>query len=265
MPMQDTQRNFVKVAGLLPVAAAVFAGSAHATVTNEGTAYRLDDGKAAYREIHMVFESGGKPARLVLYRCVDGTAFARKIVVKREGALDPDFDFIDGRTGYREGVRTTDNGREVYWQASKGDAEKRKIVDAPANAVIDAGFDALVRTQWQQLSSTNGIDARFLLPSAMRFLKVRIQRIGGMPATGTTHLRMKLDSWCGFAAPDTNLDYQTADRHLLRFKGIGNIRDRRGRTQAVRIEFPGGLQPHMTRAAEIDAARRMPLTGHCGD
>lgn len=265
MPMPHIQRTFVVITAMLPVAAAVFAGSAHAAVTNEGTAYRLDDGKAAYRESHMLFESGGKPARLVLYRCMDGTAFARKIVVERVGALEPDFDFIDGRTGYREGVRTTDKGREVYWQASKGEAEKRKIVDVPADAVIDAGFDALVRTQWQQLSSKNGLDARFLLPSAMRFLKVRIQRIGGTPATGTTHLRMKLDTWYGFAAPDTDIDYQTTDRHLLRFKGIGNIRDRRGRAQAVRIEFPGGLQPRMTRAAEIDAARRIPLTGHCGD
>ena len=75
---------------------------------------------------------------------------------------------------------------------------------------------------------------------------------------------MKLDTWYGFAAPDTDVDYRTSDRTLLRFKGIGNIRDMRGRNQAVRIEFPGGLQPRIANAADIVSARDMPLTGRCG-
>ena len=264
MPTAQLQRTLFKFAGMLPAAAAVFAGSADAAVTNEGTAYRLDDGKAAYREIHMQHQSDGNPVRLVLYRCMDGSAFARKTVVERKGAVSPDFDFIDGRTGYREGARTTDKGREVYWQKSEGDAEKRKLLAAPADAVIDAGFDAMVRARWTQLSGKNGIDAHFLLPSALRFLKVKIERRDAASAAGTTRLRMKLDTWYGFAVPETDLDYRNSDRRLLRFKGIGNIHDRRGRHQAVRIEFPGGLQASTASAAEIEAARRLPLSSRCG-
>jgi len=239
-------------------------GSANAAVTNEGTAYRLDDGKAAYREIHMRQEGGGNPTSLVLYRCMDGTAFARKILVERNGAVAPDFDFIDGRTGYREGIRTTNKGREAYWQKAGGAAEKRKIVDIPANAVIDAGFDAMVRAQWVRLGSKDGIEASFLLPSSLRFLKVNIQHIAGVPNAGITRLRMTLDTWYGFAAPDTDLDYQSSSRRLLRFKGIGTIREARGRHQAVSIEFPGGLQARAASTGEIEAARRLPLTGQCG-
>lgn len=263
--MPNIQRTVVMFAGLLAIAGMALAGPADSAVTNEGTAYRLDDGKPAYREIHLSFESVGKPARLVLYRCMDGTAFARKIVVEQEDARAPDFDFIDGRTGYREGAHGTRKGRDVYWQQSKGAKDQRKVLDAPADTVIDAGFDALVKTQWAQLNSKEGIGASFLLPSAMRFLKVKIQRIAGPTTPGITRLRMKLDTWYGFAAPDTDIDYQTSDRRLLRFKGIGNIRDRRGRNQAVRIEFPGGLQPRVSSAADIDAARRIPLTGRCGE
>ena len=262
--MPNIQRNVAIFYGLLPIAAAAFAGTADAAATNEGIAYRLDDGKPAYRELHMSFVSGGNPARLVLYRCMDGSAFARKIVVERESAFAPDFDFIDGRTGYREGAHGTSKFRDVYWQPSKGDPEQRKHLGAPADAVIDAGFDALVRSQWTQLNSKVGIRANFLLPSAMRFLKVKIQPIAGTPAAGITHFRMKLDTWYGFAVPDADIDYQTSDRRLLRFKGIGNIRDRRGHHQLVRIEFPGGLQPRAATNVEIDAARRIPLTGNCG-
>lgn len=240
------------------------AGSANAAVTSEGTAYRLDDGKAVYRETHMLQQGGGDPTRLVLYRCMDGTAFARKTLVEREGPMAPDFDFIDGRTGYREGARTTDKGREVYWQKATGDAEQRKIVDIPAHAVIDAGFDAMVRGQWSRLDSKKGVEASFLLPSALRFIKVDIQRISAAPAAGITRLRMTLATWYGFAAPATDLDYQSSSRRLLRFKGIGTIRDAGGRHQAVRIEFPGGLQPRIASAGEIETARRLPLTGQCG-
>lgn len=231
---------------------------------SEGTAYRLEDGAAAYREMHLLFDSGSHPARLVLYRCMDGSAFARKIVVERSGAATPDFDFIDGRSGYREGVRTTARGREVYVQKSGATSEERKTLDVPANAVIDAGFDATIRAQWSRLATPAGIRANFLLPSAKRFLKVSITRAGTNPAPGVTHLRMQLDTWYGFAAPDTNLDYRNSDRRLLRFQGIGSIRDGHGRNQAVRIEFPGGLQGRHASAGEIEAARRLPLASHCG-
>ncbi len=250
--------------GVLAIAAALMPASADATTTNEGTAYRLDNGVAAYRESYLLYQSDGLPARLVLYRCMDGSVFARKTVVDRSGAATPDFDFIDGRTGYREGVRNTPRGREVYWQKSRAAVEKRKLLDVPAHAVIDTGFDAMIRTQWSRLSTEGGISANFLLPSALRFLKVSIEQLERQTASGVTHLRLKLDTWYGFAAPDTDLDYRSSDRRLLRFKGIGTIRDALGRNQTVRIEFPGGLQGRQASVSEIAAARRLPLTGRCG-
>lgn len=264
MPNPHIPCTALTLASLLSVAAGLMPASADAAVTNEGTAYRLDGGTAAYREIHMLFASGGAPARLVLYRCMNGAPFARKIMIERAGEMTPDFDFVDGRTGYREGVRTTARGREVYWQKSATAVEKAKSLAIPANAVIDAGFDSMIRTHWAELGSGNSISANFLLPSALRFLKVNIEQVKGDPVPGVIHLRMKLDTWYGFAAPDTDLYYRSSDQRLLRFKGIGTIRDTRGRNQAVRIEFPDGLQGHQTNASEIAAARRLPLTGRCG-
>ena len=250
--------------GLVSMTTALMPASAEAAATNEGTAYRLDNGAAAYRESHMMYQSDGIPARLVLYRCMDGSAFARKTVVERTDATAPDFDFVDGRTGYREGVRSTSRGREVYWQKSATAGEKTKTLAMPANAVIDAGFDAMVRTHWAKLGTGTSVSANFLLPSALRFLNVSIERVKSGAVPGVTHLRMKLDTWYGFAAPDTDLHYRSSDQRLLRFKGIGSIRDTHGRHQAVRIEFPGGLTSRQASASEIAAARRLPLTGRCG-
>lgn len=264
MPNPHIQYPRITFVGLFAIAAGLMPAPADATTTNEGTAYRLDNGVAAYRESHMLYQSAGMPARLVLYRCMDGSAFARKTVMERSGAATPDFDFIDGRTGYREGVRSTTRGREVYWQKSKAADEKSKTLDVPANAVIDAGFDAMIRTHWSRLSTEAGISANFLLPSALRFLKVSIKQVKDKPVPSVTHLRMQLDTWYGFATPDTDLHYRSSDQRLLRFNGIGTIRDAHGRNQTVRIEFPGGLQGRQASAGEIAAARRLPLTGRCG-
>ena len=264
MPNPHIKCTLLTFVGLLSITAALMPSLADATTTNEGTAYRLDDGTAAYREIHMLYANDGVPARLVLYRCMSGAPFARKIMVERAGEAAPDFDFIDARTGYREGVRTTARGREVYWQKSATTLERTRKLALPANAVIDAGFDAMVRTHWASLATGNSISANFLLPSAQRFLKVSIEPVNAAPVAGVTHLRMTLDTWYGFAAPDTDLYYRSSDQRLLRFKGIGTIHDTRGRNQAVRIEFPDGLQGRPASTSEITAVRRLPLTGRCG-
>jgi len=69
-------------------------------------------------------------ARPALYRRASGEPFARKWV--RDVGLDefPDFELLEARDGYREGVRTHD-GRSQRTQA-----------------VADAGSDAFVRNHW---------------------------------------------------------------------------------------------------------------------
>jgi hypothetical protein len=80
----------------------------------EATAYARKGEAVVYRESHWRYRQDGAARRLVLYRCPDGRAFARKTVVERGAAQAPDFDFEDARDGYREGVRSSERGRVVY-------------------------------------------------------------------------------------------------------------------------------------------------------
>ena len=64
----------VLVATLLALAPA----SRAAVLETVGDAHARDDGRLLYREQHLVRRDGDRPLeRLVLYRCPDGTAFAR--------------------------------------------------------------------------------------------------------------------------------------------------------------------------------------------
>lgn len=247
-----------RIAMALVLACPAVAGAAD---RYDGLAYAARSGALVYRETHWRYLDRGTAARLVVYRCLNGTAFARKEVFDRPSATAPDFEFVDARDGYREGVRTQAGRREVFWQASRGTASKQRTIEVGAQSVIDAGFDAMVRSRWEPLMAGKTVAAAFLLPSRQDFLAVKIRE--QQRRQDTVRLSMRLDAWYGFAAPNTELTYRLGDRCLVRFEGIGTIRDDKGRHQAVRIEFPDKLRVAGIAQAEIDAAKTTPLTGRC--
>lgn len=222
----------------------------------EGQAYRLKGGQLLYRESHWLQANG---ERLVLYRCATGEPFARKYV--SDGSPAPDFELVDARDGYREGVRTRDGQREIFTQARTGASERRKSLPSRSQQIIDAGFDAYIRQQWNALTPANPRQVAFVLPSRLDTLAFKLEpRAPRDPAERS--FRLSLDAWYGAAIPGITVTYAQPSRHLLRFEGIGNIRDDKGDYPSVRIEFPPG-QRRTATPGELDAARRQPLVNGC--
>jgi hypothetical protein len=252
---------------LLGLAIACLAGSAGATtdiLRQEARAYARKGEALLYRESHWRYRQDGLAYRLVLYRCPDGRAFARKTVVERASAQAPDFDFEDARDGYREGVRTGPRGRTVYVRSSTDAAPRERSLALPTGGVIDAGFDASVRLHWDALRAGREVDQPFLLPSRMAFVPVSLRPGGGVRWSGipAQRLTMRLDRWYGFIAPTMQLTYADADQRLLEFAGIATIRDDAGKHQDVRIVFPDPATPADTDA--LRQARATPLVRSCG-
>lgn len=243
----------------------VTAGSATATVEHhEGLAYPLEGGDLLYREQHWRVLIDGIATRIVLYRCPDGLPFARKQVRESTSAMAPDFELLDGRDGYREGVRSVSGRREAFWQVDATAQPQTRAFDPDADTVIDAGFDAYVRTHWNGLLAGERHQARFLLPSALRQFPVRLQRQDDGAGKGEVGFQMRLDAWYGFAAPRTRVFYGESDARLLRFEGVGSIRDVRGRHRPVRIVFPPDHAPAAPASRQqAQAALQMPLDGQC--
>ncbi|MCX7563661.1 hypothetical protein OS176_08920 [Xanthomonadaceae bacterium XH05] len=238
--------------------------SLEAVEHHEGLAYRLEGGPLLYSEHHWRLDIDGIATRIVLYRCPDGRPFARKQVREITAATSPDFELLDARDGYREGVRSMAGRREMFWQA---DADAQAMVRdfvPDAGTVIDAGFDAYVRQHWEGLLAGERGQARFLLPSALRLFPVRLWRHDDGMDAGEVGFRMRLDAWYGFAVPQTLVVYRVSDRRLLRFEGTGSIRDPRGRHRPVRIVFApqSAPAPESGRRQALDALQ-LPLDGRC--
>lgn len=244
-------------AGVVPVS------GAHAAERYEGRAQARGGGPVLYSETHWLYPQDGRTARLVLYRCADGTPFARKRV-SDAASVAPDFEFVDGRDGYREGVRTAGGRRLVFWQPRASAPAREKPLPPHAQAVIDAGFDAFVRKRWNALDAGTA-SAGFLIPSRFDYLGVKVRdagasRVDGQPARKLT---MRLDAWFGFALPEIALVYGEAGRRLLRYEGIGTIRDAKGRNQNVSIEFPASLRTATVPAAQVSEADGAKLAAQC--
>lgn len=267
MPTAALRRGLVRVASFgIAAAVALPAGAARIAERDEATAYALDDGRVLYRESHWRYaDAMGSPAWLVLYRCPDGAAFARKRLQTHPRSSAPDFDFIDARSGRREGVRGHVGGREVYAQADATSALRRAPIDAAAPPVIDAGFDAFVREQWTRLGPGRTVAAPFLLPSRLRTLPLRLETVREGIEQGRTVrvLRLRLDSWIGAALPEVELTYDVVDRRLRRFRGLGTIRSGQGAPLPVRIEFGPAAQKQPVSEAQLQGLQQAPLVDRC--
>jgi hypothetical protein len=248
---------------LLSVTVACFgAVSQHPARHFEGTAYA--GAKAVFKEEHFRFaDASGVTTELVLYRCPSDEPFARKWVRDVANNEAPDFELVDARTGYREGVRTIDGRREAFVQTDRESVLRTVVLPVRPDSVIDAGFDAFVSNRWDELDSTGHIS--FVVPSRLGYLDMRIkstdfETLAGEPVR---HVRLGLDTWYSFVAPTIDLHYASSDHSVRRFEGPSNILDASGRRQAVRVEFPGTTVFPTPTQQEIDHAAALSLANHC--
>ncbi len=222
----------------------------------EGDARHPDNDRLLYREAHLIRRDGERPVeRIVLYRCPDGTAFARKRVDYRNSALAPEFEMIDAR-GHREGLRR-EGGRTLTWSGSE---PARPLSAAKATLVADAGFDEFVRQRWPQLTGGQPQTVAFAVPAFGRSLPFKIRAAGArVDAQGDRMHRfeLRLDGLLGAITSKIAVEYGAEDRRLRRFTGLTNIRDARGDQIEARIDFPQAPRP--ADARRWQAAAEQPL------
>lgn len=236
---------------------------ANAAEHYEGDAYAVGDGRLLYRESHWLYEDAGVDTRIVLYHCPDGAPFARKRIRVSSNAQAPVFVLVDARNGYTEGIRGSGDARKVFVRANKAAFEHAALVSIHADTVIDAGFDAFVRSHWDTLSSGSMAPLSFIVPARLAALDFNVHRVDDEVIDGRAarRFRLALASWYGGFLPHIDVVYDLATRCLLRFEGIGNVRGTNGRNLDVRIEFSGKKLP--ASAADVAAASTVSLTGLC--
>jgi len=228
---------------LFLLAGALGAHSAMANVSvryEQGNAWNLQRTRLLYTESHWLqYEDGRLQERTVLYRCSDGTPFARKNVSYRNSAVAPEFNFQDRRLNYQEGLSRKNNRASLWYQ--KGDKRSEQPLPATSNLVADSGFDAFIKSRWQQLNQSRELPLQFAVPARLKSYGFVLAPSGETRYLNTTarNFTLGLDGWLGFFAPDIEVTYSLDGQRLLRFKGLSNILANDGKSQInAQIEFP---------------------------
>jgi hypothetical protein len=206
----------------------------------QGKAWNSDKTKVLYYESHWTTsENAVLKNRTVLYRCVDGTAFARKEINYARSTLAPEFSFNDVRFNYQEGLRWQKDRPEL-WFVRNGQRQQ-KLLSNSDKLVADAGFDVFVKNQWPALSAARRQSLQFAVPSRLTSYAFNLQRINSLPFNKepAQSFKLSIDGWLGFVAPNIEITYSRNSKRLLRFKGLSNILNNQGEkpVNAI-IEFP---------------------------
>ncbi|KAA2286170.1 hypothetical protein [Arenimonas fontis] len=271
MPLPDRPHRLSSLTWLLlalaGAASAVSSPRPGLALHYEGEARALDDGSLLYRESHWLFELGGTPQRLVLYLCPDGRPFARKRLRLGVDPERPEFDLVDGRDGYRERVRLRDGAVHVLIQEPEAEAPRQQRLALADGSVIDAGFDARVRRQWERLAAGHAQTLSFLVPSRGRYLDFRLAGARELEFEGEPALRLRMSPPILYRpfVPVFELTYGRQHRWLRRFEGLGTIRGDDGRPLPVRIDFPPRSALREVPLSEALAALERPLAMRCPD
>ena len=214
-------------------------GSDESYLMYTGKAEAPQSRRFLYGERHiLVFRRGALAERVVLYTCRDGSAFARKTssYVRPEA---PDFLLEDASNGMREGVRTEEGARRVFFRAASSDRERSNTLHEPSGLVVDTGFDAYVRERWEALVEGGDLNMRFLLPSHLSDMGFRVQHlradhIDGVPVEV---FRLTLSNVFGWFVPGIDVYYSKQDHVLMRYVGLSDLLDSSGDNIRADIRF----------------------------
>ncbi|MGI8561367.1 MAG: hypothetical protein ACR2J7_08035 [Luteimonas sp.] len=228
---------------MLPVVLAVACGPASAALLSvQGDARDPASERLLYREDHLLRRDDDVPVeRVVLYRCPDGTAFARKRVDYRDSRIAPAFSLVDARDGYREGLRRTGDKVSIY--SGKRSAPLQGDTRGVA-LVADAGFDEFLRKHWDALHAQDSLPIRFAVPSHVRDLKFNVRSLGRGTVAGVPvqTFQLKLGGLLALVSPRIDVAYHAGDRSLRRYTGLTNIRSNDGKPLEARIDFANPAQ-----------------------
>ncbi|MBX2867545.1 MAG: hypothetical protein KTR18_02665 [Acidiferrobacterales bacterium] len=105
------------------------------------------------------------------YKDINGSLFASKIVTYNCNPTTPSFILRDTRSGNVEGVRWNERDLESF----QGDKVVR--LDQPSRpAVVDAGFDNVIKLNWDKLMREESVKYDYLFARRNKFLKLRFTR-----------------------------------------------------------------------------------------
>ena len=207
-----------------------------------GEAFDLNTNKPLYSETHCV--SGDALTREVIYKDPENQLIAYKVLRYDTGSNTPSYVQHNVHSQDSIAVELEQERQEIIFTATDANRSEQPSVasvkpSAALPVVIDAGFDAFVRENWQSLVA--GESKQFQFPFAAResLVELSIASASCSYATDSDQcFSLELNNWLlNILADPIELGYDAKLQRLTRFRGISNISDGQGEALAVDIHY----------------------------
>ena len=194
----------------------------------EGRALDPESQALLYTENHQILldNTGNYLSSYVTYSDPYGKVFAEKTLDFTGSQFAPNLMFHDKRHDQRITVSLKKEAtqepyiRILIEEDSKRD-ESRVNVNS-SDVVIDAGFDRLLATRWQQLRQQKELDFSFLAITRSKLIK--FEAIEEESTLGRVNLELHpRNFFIDLLVEPISLEYDPKTQRLLRFKGLTNI------------------------------------------
>lgn len=207
-----------------------------------GSAYNLETNKLAYRELYTSVDEG-KQVR-VDYVTPEGDLFASKTLTYQGEPFQPQFELVDNRDDEKIGVRF-DGPRMILFHAMR-DMRNEKTLFDNAKVVVDAGFDAYIQLNWDQLVAGKRLRFDFAFPTRLSTVALEVRKIKAAESPvydneyGQQWVYFRIapaQTFASLFADPIFLAYDPNGKYLMRFHGRSNIDDQYSGPWDVRIEY----------------------------
>ncbi len=213
-------------------------GAAEEVRERTGCAYERTTGELLYVETHEErIEAGQVVAARVHYSDPEGRPLAAKTVDFTGDPERPLFRFENMATGHLEGLESDGGTLVLFFRRSATSTEQRSRLEPVRDPIVDAGFDRFIESSWDRLMRGERIVRPFLIPSRGRFVDVAIRQVPSDSAREAVFV-LEVDSvLLRLVVAPIRVTYALAVRRLLRYTGLSNVRDARGKNYDARIVF----------------------------
>lgn len=216
---------------LIAVLLAGFVQQAAATVSHTiGVARDASDNSVRYIEHHQYSEDGQHEIR---YFDPGQNILLEKLMAYEGLPQHPRIEQKDYISDTNIVIRyDTDRATMV---TSKGPVTEDFTFEVTPDIVVDAGFDAYIRENWENFKNGKTHNVTFAIAGQSRLLPMKIERTA-FSESGASFKVQPANWLVRMLLPEIQLSYNE-ERQLTRYEGFSNLKPSSGQSRTVIIEF----------------------------
>lgn len=207
-----------------------------------GQAYDKDTGELLYTEVHEFrYDDNNRPvADAVEYTSPDGVRLGGKSVDFRQSLYVPSFETTLDNSGYSEGLKRSAGQLELFRKKPGEDEVQTSELDPSRCEAADAGFHPYVQSNFDTLLKGDPVTFRFCVVSSLRSVKFKAERLedGEIEGVRTVRIKVSVASLLGLFVDPLILSYNPANKDLIEYIGISNVRDADAKAYHIRMRYP---------------------------